>query len=296
MHGADYIDFIESLNKRGGPLTVDTPIPPGLYNIARIFAGANILAGKLVAEDSYRRVVVLGLGGHHAGYDFGGGFCLINDIAIMVEYLRNHYRINKFMLIDYDAHCGDGTQDIYYYDPNILCLDFHQDPLTLFPGKGFSEQIGLKSGKGYTVNIPFPPGASDRDYLSVFNDIFIPIATEFRPEIIIANGSLDAHFSDPMCQLNLSLKGYFEIMSSIVSLSKQLCDGQVILILGGGYEPRVIPLGWVAMISAMFEIKEIDLPEPVKPPEHSEAVRKQVNDMISRVKKIHAKYWKRLSP
>lgn len=294
VHGADYIDFLESLNEKGGILTLDTPIRPGLYNIAKLFAGANILAGRLIAENIFQRAVVLGLGAHHAGFDFGGGFCLINDIAVMIEYLRSHCRIKKILVIDYDAHCGDGTQNIYYYDPHVLCLDFHQDPLSLYPGKGFPEQIGLKGGKGYTVNIAFPPGASDNDYIRVFNEIFVPIAIEFHPEIIVANGGLDAHFLDPLSQLSLSLRGYFQIMSAIVTLSKQICNGKVILILGGGYEPRVLALGWLAMIAAMLEVKEIDLPEPVQPPVSSGVVSKQVNDMIGRVKKIQKKYWKYL--
>lgn len=201
VHGEDYLNFIERMDERGVLLTLDTPIPPGLYRIAKLFAGANILAGRLVAEEIFKRVIVLGLGAHHAGYDFGGGFCMINDIAVMIEYLRHNYNLKRIMTIDYDAHCGEGTQDIYYHSPDVLCLDLHQDPMTLFPGKGFAYQIGLGKGKGYTVNIPLPQGSSDEDYILAFNEIFLPIATEFQPEIIIANGGLDAHFADPLSQL-----------------------------------------------------------------------------------------------
>ena len=291
VHGREYLKFIRYINEHGGMITLDTPAPPGLYGIAKLFSGANILAGRLIAEDVLKRVIVLGLGAHHAGYDFGGGFCMINDIAVMIQYLRRNYDIKRIMTIDYDAHCGDGTQDIYARDPDVLCMDFHQDPMTLFPGKGFAYQIGLGEGKGYTVNMPFPRGSSDRDWMDTFNEICLPIATQFQPELIIANGGLDAHFADPLSQLQLSLNGYFRLMTSIVDLSKELCDGKLVLILGGGYDSKVIPLGWLAMIYAMLEIEEMDISEPTDPPEYAEEAGKQAREMINEVKWIQKNRW-----
>ena len=294
VHGKDYLRYIQKMNENGGALSPDTPIPPGLYDIAKLFAGANILGGRLIAEDVFRRVIVLGLGAHHAGYDFGGGFCMMNDIAVMIEYLRKHYNIKKVLAIDYDAHCGEGTQDLYYRDPDVLCVDLHQDPMTLFPGKGFAYQIGLGKGKGRTINMPFPPGSSDEDYIRAFNEICVPIATEFKPEIIVANGGLDAHFADPLSQLNLSLKGYFRLMTSIVNLSRQLSDDRLILIMGGGFGPGAVPSGWIAMISAMLGIEKINIQEPLEPPEYSEEAGEQSRGMIRKAKTIQKTYWKSL--
>ena len=294
VHGEDYLRYIEMMNEKGGFLSPDTPIVPGLYNVAKLFAGANILGGRLIAEDIFRRVIVLGLGAHHAGYDFGGGFCMINDIAVMIEYLRKHHNVKRIMAIDYDAHCGEGTQDIYYHDPDVLCVDLHQDPKTLFPGKGFAYQIGLGKGKGRTVNMPFPPGSSDEDYILAFNKICVPIATEFQPDIIIANGGLDAHFADPLSQLDLSLKGYFRLMTSIVRLSQQLSDDRLILIMGGGYGPGAFPFGWITMIVAMLDIEKIDIEDPLEPPGYSEEAAEQSRDMIRKVKMIQKTYWKSL--
>lgn len=294
VHGEDYLRYIKKMNENGGSLSPDTPIPPGLYDVAKLFAGANILGGRLIAEDISRRVIVLGLGAHHAGYDFGGGFCMINDIAVMIEYLRKHYNIKRIMTIDYDAHCGEGTQDIYYRDPDVLCLDFHQDPMTLFPGKGFAYQIGLGKGKGRTINMPFPPASSDQDYTLAFNEICVPIAAEFQPDIIVANGGLDAHFADPLSQVNLSLKGYFRLMTSIVKLSHQLSNDRLILIMGGGFGPGAVPSGWITMISAMLDIEEVNISDPVEPPGYSEEAGKQSRDMIRKVKMIQKTYWKNL--
>lgn len=291
VHSKEYLKYIDYIDKKGGMITLDTPVPPGLYEIAKLFAGGNILAGKLIAENILKKVVVLGLGAHHAGYDFGGGFCIINDLAVMIQYLRKNYNIRKIMTIDYDSHCGDGTQDIYACDPDVLCIDFHQDPMTLFPGKGFAYQIGLGKGKGYIVNIPLPQGSSDKDWMDAFNEICLPIATQFQPEIIIANGGLDAHFSDPLSQMHLSIKGYFSLMNAITKLSRELCDDKLILILGGGFNPKVMPLGWLAMVSAVLEIEEIEISEPKDPPEYSKEVRKKVKDMIKEVKSIQKNYW-----
>jgi acetoin utilization protein AcuC len=290
-HGDDYVDFIQSLDQAGGTLTLDTPVPPGLYGAVKLFAGANILAGRLVAEGLFRRVVVLGLGAHHAGYDFGGGFCIINDIAVMIEFLRKHYGVRRIALLDFDAHCGNGTQDIYYDDPEVLCFDFHQDPLTFFPGSGFAYQIGLGEGKGYTVNLPFAPGASDDDYLKAFNEICLPIAQEFQPEIIIANGGLDAHCADPLSGLNLSLQGFSRLFTAIGNLARQICGNKFILILGGSYEPRIVPAGWITSLAAMLDLEEGTIDEPMAPPAPAATAGLETARMMQTVKQIQQTYW-----
>lgn len=294
VHSEDYLELIEALNTKGGFLSADTPIHPGLYDIARLFAGAGILAGRLVAEDMFQRAIVLGGGTHHAGFDFGGGFCLINDIAVMVEYLRNFYDQKRILILDFDAHCGNGTQDIYYDDPNVLCVDLHEDPLYLFPGNGFPEQIGLKEGKGYTVNIPFPTGSGDKNYMYAFNEICIPIINEFNPQVMIVFGGIDAHFADPLSHLQLSLKGFFDIMRLISKLSDALCNGKLILILGPSYDPKIFPLAWEALISATLDNDNIEAKEPYEIPKEIEGVNERAQAMINRVRNIHRKYWKKL--
>ncbi|WP_051185177.1 histone deacetylase family protein [Desulfatiglans anilini] len=216
VHGEDYLELLDSLNERGGFLSMDTPIHPGIYDIAKLFSGAGILAGRLVVENIFQKAIVLGGGAHHAGFDFGGGFCLINDIAITVEYLRQFYGLKKIAIIDLDAHCGNGTQDIFYEDSDILCIDIHEDPLYLFPGTGFEAQVGLRGGKGYTVNIPLPPGSGDDNSLYFIDEICIPIITEFMPQLIIVFGGIDGHFADPLSHLNMTLNGFFKQMHIIV--------------------------------------------------------------------------------
>jgi acetoin utilization protein AcuC len=294
VHGDDYIDFIESLNSDGGILTLDTPVPAGLYSTAKLFAGANILAGRLIAEGFFRRVLVLGLGAHHAGYDFGGGFCIINDIAVMIEYLRKAYGTRRVALFDFDAHCGNGTQDIYYGDPGVLCFDFHQDPLTFFPGSGYDYQIGAEQGKGFTVNLPFPEGSAEEDFLLAFHEVCVPVVEEYKPEILVAVGSLDAHYGDPLSGLHVSNKGFFRLLSAIGDLAKQVCEDKFIVILGGSYDSRIIPGGWLAIVSALLEIQDVELAEAIKAPVPSDTASTIAAHMIKRVKNIQKAYWKDL--
>ncbi len=290
-HGNDYIDLIEALDRDGGILTLDTPVPQGIYSAAKLFAGANILAGRLVLEGIRQRVVVLGLGAHHAGYDFGGGFSIINDIAVMIEYLRSNYAVKKIAVIDFDAHCGDGTQDIYYFDPGVLCIDIHQDPLTIFPGWGFSYQIGLGQGLGYTINLPFPPGASDRDFELAFSEICVPVVKEFQPEILVATGSLDAHSGDPMSGLNLSSRGYLQLMKSICNMAEEACQNKMVLILGGSYNLQLVPEVWLASIAAVLEAEPGDYGNSIESRQGSESQGEQAVNLIGSVKELLKTYW-----
>ncbi len=294
VHSSDYIRLVETLNDKGGFLSRDTPFHPGLYDTARLFAGAEILAGRLVVENLFQRAIVLGGVGHHAGYDFGGGFCIINDMAIAVEYLRRNYNQSKILILDVDAHCGNGTQNIYYDSSNVLCIDMHEDPLSLYPGTGFPEQIGLKKGKGYTVNIPFPPGSGDEDYMCAFDKICKPIILEFQPQIIFVFGGADTHFADPLTHLNLTLTGIYDLMKLISGLADDTCGGKVVLSLGASFAPKILNPSWQVMISAMLGIQDVKSSEPYEIPEKVKRIHDLVQQMISRVINIQKKYWKNL--
>lgn len=195
VHTKEYIGFIKGLNEEGGYITLDTPVRKGMYDVARLFAGADMQAGTLLMEKTLNQSFVFGMMGHHAGVDFGGGFCLINDIAVMTEYLRRSYDLRRILVFDYAVNAGHGTINIFYNTPEVLCIDIHQDPLTLYPGTGFPEQVGKGGGQGYTVNISLPPYTSDKDYLLALNEIVVPIVNEYGPELIVMAGLNGGHFT-----------------------------------------------------------------------------------------------------
>lgn len=294
VHGRNYLDLLEKLNEKGGFLSLDTPVNPGLYDIARLLAGAGKLAGRLVAEEIFQRSIVLGGGTHHAGFDFGGGFCMVNDIAVAVEYLHRNYDQNRIAIIDIDAHCGNGTQDIFYDTSSVLCIDLHEDPLSLYPGIGFPEQVGIREGKGYTVNIPFPPGSLDEDYLGTFERICVPVITEFEPKILFVVGGADTHFAEPLTNICLSVNGIYRLMALIAGLAENMCGGRLVMFIGASFNPQVFPHALEAMICATIGALYQGPDEQSKIPKGSETPRQMVGKMIDRVKNVQKKYWRSL--
>lgn len=166
--------------------------------------------------------------GHHAMWMVHGnrGFCNINNEAIMIDYIRSKYGVKKIAVIDTDVHHGDGTQDIYFHDPNVLFISFHQDPRTLFPGSGFAHELGGPTAFGSTINIPLPPGTTDQGVLTVLDELIMPILEDFQPELIINSAGQDNHFTDPLANLQMTAQGY-------ARLNEKLSPH--IAVLEGGY-------------------------------------------------------------
>lgn len=291
VHTEEYLGFLRELNEKGGLLTLDTPVLKGMYEIAKLFAGADILGGKLVVEKILNKSFVFGMMGHHAGADFGGGFGLINDVAIMIEYLRRNYGLQRILVIDYSANTGHGTESIYYDTPEVLCIDIHQDPLTLYPGTGFPAQVGINEGEGYTVNISLPPYSIDKHYLFALNEIVVPIVFEYQPELIVAVGLNGCHFTVQLNQLMFTLRGLKESVWLFSRLSEQVCAGRLVHIGGFSLDTRLLPLGFLATIAGALDV-DVELPEPYGMPENIPDVTREVEESVRYVKKIHQKYWK----
>jgi acetoin utilization protein AcuC len=196
VHDEKYVDLIFDLAEAHEPYDLETPVTPQILEAALLICGSAMVCGKAVMQKRSPRAISVGGGYHHAGKNYGGGFCLFNDVAVLTEYLRAEFRVKRFLILDYDVHFGNGTSDIYYRDPTVLYISLHQDPRTLYPGTGFTSQIGQAEGIGYNINVPLPPGTGDATYLYALNEIFVPLAEEFSPDIIIANGGSDSHFAD----------------------------------------------------------------------------------------------------
>jgi acetoin utilization protein AcuC len=292
VHSESYVDLIFRLAKENRPYDVETPVSPSILEAALLIVGGAIECGKAVFEGTAKRAISLGGGYHHAGRDYGGGFCLFNDIAVLVEYLRTEKGVKRFLVLDYDVHFGNGTSDIYYGDSSVLFISLHQDPRTIYPGKGFTWEIGESEGEGYNVNVPLPPGTGDETYLHVVREIFVPLAEEFKPEIIIANGGSDSHFADMLGDLSLTIEGFFRLSCLIREIAKKVCNGRLILLLGSGYNPKVLPICWYALAAGAVGLERINVKEsytlPVEPP----FVRRKVESVIDELKGLLKKRWK----
>jgi acetoin utilization deacetylase AcuC-like enzyme len=194
--------------------------------------------------------------GHHSMLVAHGarGFCNINIEAVMIEYIRHNFGIKKIAVVDTDCHHGDGTQDIYWNDPDVLCISLHQDGRTLYPGTGFIEDFGGPNALGTTINIPLPPRTSDDGFLHVLDSVILPILDEFQPDIIINSAGQDNHYSDPITNMRFSAQGY-------ALLNERLAPD--IAVLEGGYSiERALPYVNVGIILAMAGLDYSCVREP----------------------------------
>jgi acetoin utilization protein AcuC len=174
--------------KRRASYPTTPPIKPSIIKAVKLIVGAALKAGDLVAQEKVRIAQGVGGGLHHSGRDYGEVWCVFNDVAICAEAMVARHKKSRVLILDTDAHAGNGTMDVFYEDPKILYMTIHQDPMTLYPNTGFIEQIGRGEGEGYTVNIPLPKEADDECYGLVLERVFRPIARQFKPEVIIRNG------------------------------------------------------------------------------------------------------------
>lgn len=269
--------------------------PGKIEKAARYILGQAKLGADLVMNGKFKKVISIGGGLHHAKRNFGEGFCLYNDVAFCAKYLLQKYHLKRILILDTDAHAGNGTMEYFYQEARVLFIDLHQDPKTLYPGSGFIYQIGEGEGKGFTINIPLPPGASDKSFELVFEEIIEPLAFEFLPEIIIRNGGSDPHFADKLTSLGLTLEGFKMVGRKVRNLCQKLTQGKEIDFIGSGYNLKVLYHAWTALISGLVGAK-IEIEEPLEVPFHlkSDPALKETKKIVKNLKKVLKAYWKSL--
>ncbi len=289
VHTEDYIKQIKTLSNFTGILTSDTPVMSMTYDLAKLSAGGAILAGKVVAERTLKNSFALTRPpGHHAGIDYGGGFCYFNNVAIMIEFIKRKYGLKKFMILDWDVHHGNGTQDIFYKDPSVLYFSTHQMPL--YPGTGSMKEIGDKEGKGYTVNVPLPPNSTGADCIYAIEELFIPIAGEFKPDFIAISAGQDAYFADSMANLNFVFDTYIKFTKLIMKVADEYCDGRISIVLEGGYDLEALPKIITAIIATLADIQELDLSDTRSEPK--QIINLNMQERVKEIKTILSDYWK----
>ena len=266
--------------------------PGKLEEAARLIIGQAKMACDMVQLARLKKVVSIGGGMHHAKPSYGEGFCVYNDNAFVAKYLMTKNGLDRTLILDTDAHQGNGTCEYFYSDPRVLFIDLHQDPRTLYPGTGFAGQIGEGEGKGFTINVPLPVYAGFDSYQLAFDEIVLPVAEEFKPQIIIRNGGSDPHFADELTNLGLSVAG-FRMIGEKVRRMAELCDGKHIDIVGSGYNKQVLPYAWMALLCGLADFK-IEVKEPVPIPERfrNDSSFTETKAVIGQVKGYLKDYWK----
>jgi len=296
VHEKSYIDALQAASngawlRSDAYMSPDTPLQPGMERAARFIVGSSMTAAEMVWNSEVPHAVGVGGGLHHARSNYAAGFCIYNDVAVCALNLLENHGLERVLILDTDAHAGDGTCHIFYEEPRVLLIDLHQDPRTLYPGTGFVHEIGEGKGRGFTVNVPMPPGASDQAYEYALDHVFAPLAEEFQPQIIIRNGGSDPHFADELTDLGLTLKGFGMIGRKVKEVAERVCEGRRVDLLGSGYNQTVLPPAWLALVAGSAGL-EIDVREPYLFPLQKDSGLTETKQIVEEVKRNLKGYWR----
>ncbi|MEX0846962.1 MAG: histone deacetylase [Ilumatobacteraceae bacterium] len=231
VHPGPYLDRIERLSAAGGGrLDPDTYASPGTWRAASLAAGAGLTAAEALRRgEGDAAFCAVRPSGHHATSNESMGFCLISNVAVLAASLAEQGE--RVLIVDYDAHHGNGTQEVFYHDPRVLFVSFHQWPL--YPGTGRHTEVGAGAGEGYTVNIPLPPGTTGDVYLRALDEIVAPRVAAFDPTWLVISAGFDGHRFDPITELGLTSGDYITMTSRIL---EWVPAGRRIVMLEGGYD------------------------------------------------------------
>jgi acetoin utilization deacetylase AcuC-like enzyme len=285
VHTPELIEYIRQVSHQGGGVLDhgDTYATADSFELARLAAGACCTAvDAIMSGHADNGFALVRPPGHHAEYDRISGFCLLNNVAAAARQAQITRRANHVAIIDFDVHHGNGTQDIFYEDDSVLFISLHMFAPYFYPGTGGIDEVGIREGQGYTVNIPLPPYVGDMGYSRAFDEIVRPKLTSFAPDLIIVSAGFDAHWQDPLAMAGLSLTGYAHIARLLRNLADSLCQGRILFVLEGGYQIEVLSNGVLNTFYAL--LGEDKISDPFGPLSRSE---ENIERLLDRVKRLH---------
>ncbi|MFN8497002.1 MAG: histone deacetylase [Anaerolineae bacterium] len=251
VHTPSYVAQIREFAQRGGGLLdADTFVADVSYDVARLAAGGCVVATDAVIDGRVDNALALiRPPGHHSFADRGEGFCLFNNVAIAAAHARTR-GLRRAAIFDFDVHHGNGTQAIFYGEPDVLYVSTHQWPL--YPGTGHWRETGAGAGRGATINVPFPPGVGDMGLRLAWTDVIRPAIVRFEPDIIFLSAGFDAHWRDPLAMLQVSMAGYHMIAQETLHLADEVCKGHLVVVLEGGYDLDALSYGTLAIARVLL--------------------------------------------
>ena len=293
VHDGDYVRWIDDNCEVGDVfIDADTYVSPGTCRAARLAVGA-VLRGvdRVLSGEWNAAYAVVRPPGHHVGRAGKAlmaptqGFCIFNNVAVGAVYALER-GISRVAILDIDVHHGNGTQEIFYRDPRVLYMSLHQDPLTIYPGTGFIDDVGEGEGEGFNVNIPLPPFTADDAYMKALDSVVWPIINEFKPQLILVSLGFDAHMLDSIANLRLSLNTYAYVFRRLRDMIGKVRG--LIFVLEGGYNSDVLSRGSRLLINIMSN-RDVEVDEGVTQTEPR--VMARVNSVIKDVINVHRNYW-----
>jgi acetoin utilization deacetylase AcuC-like enzyme len=263
VHHPKLVDALERVCREQAPGIIDyapTYVTQTSFDDALLAAGGVITCARVVWNgDADNAFAIVRPPGHHAEPDRSMGFCIFNNVAIAACDMIAH-RAERVAIIDYDAHHGNGTQAVFLNDGRIAFLSTHQYQPGFYPGTGWIEDAA--QAKKRIVNVPLPARAGDKVYEQVAEKLFVPFVESFKPQMIFISIGFDAHWNDPITMLGLSTAGYFMLAQKVIALAKEYCDGKIVFVLEGGYDPMNVANGAEAIFVALTGKGKSDVNDP----------------------------------
>lgn len=256
VHTAEHIQYIKdqsSLPKGGDAGDGASPLGKGGYEIGLLAAGGAIQATKSVLTGEVDTAyAIINPPGHHAERERGMGFCLFNNASVAAAYAKEHHGLTRVAVVDWDVHHGNGTQQIWWDNPDVLTISLHQNKC--FPANsGFREDNGGPDALGTALNIPLPPGSGNTVYNLAFEEVVLPALEAFQPELIIVASGFDASAMDPLARQMVTQDGFKQMTEMIVSAADSICDGKLVFVQEGGYSPYYLPICGLGVLEVLTQ-------------------------------------------
>ncbi len=287
VHSPYLFDVVDELSRLGyGEVGSSSFVVKDTFKAACLSAGGAITAVNEVKKGSVETAFALiRPPGHHAGVGHCEGLCYFNNCAVAVRWLQGKRNMKRILILDLDAHACDGTSQIFYTDPTVLVLSFHEYGMEAIE-RGWLEEIGSGEGEGYNINVPLPFGTWGNAYRWAFEQIFPDVLRDFKSEMLVVCFGFDTHYSDPVGNMNLQAEDYAQLTRIILQLGKEVCGGKIAFILEGGYSLLALPLSIGAVVSTILdtEIKYFDKISG------GEKIPKIVRDVTQEIQNIKKQY------
>lgn len=285
VHPRPYIEHLRQMAEQGGGhLDPDTYVVGGSYQAALASAGALVgVVEQVMGGRAQNGMSLMRPPGHHALAARGMGFCLLANVAIAARAAQVEFGAERVLIVDWDVHHGNGTEAIFYDDPTVAFFSTHQYPF--YPGTGAASDIGRGPGRGLTMNVPFPAGVGDHGYAQAFEQLLIPWARRFQPDLILVSAGYDAHWRDPLAMENLSLAGYAHLTTQVKGLAAELCQGRLVVALEGGYDLDVL----AHAVLDTLRVLESATPPPISDPfGPSPTPERAVGPLLAEIGSLHS--------
>jgi acetoin utilization deacetylase AcuC-like enzyme len=283
VHRGAHVDRVaQTRNLSGYAFDADTPVSPDSYDTALLAVGGLLALLDEVAEGRLRNgFACVRPPGHHAESQRAMGFCLFNNVAVGAAYLRHKHGFERVLIMDWDVHHGNGTQHIFEGDPGVLYVSTHQYPF--YPGTGALDEVGCGEGEGYTVNLPFPAGFGNAEYIEAFETVIEPIVALYEPEFVLISAGFDPHARDPLAGMQVTEPGFAAMTRSLIRMAERTAQGRCVALLEGGYDLEALRSSAAEVLAELAGRDSSDV---------EVESGSQATPLLAMVRRIQSRYWK----